>query len=156
MRNFVASAVIDIGIAAILCAQPAYAQERANFFNDPFVQATNGIASCPVPEGPLITRADMTAQSHVRAERGNSCYTAGRCRLSNSYQYDQEIIARVKKAIEADGRFKQTSVWAEGQRRWVRLQGCVRRRADAKALEELVRSIDDVQVVINDLVVEKK
>lgn len=130
------------------------AQDRANFFNDPFIQATKGIASCPVPEGPLITEAQMRAQSHSRIERGTSCYQAGRCRLPNSYLYDKEIIPRVKKAIDADGGFADTSVWAEGQRRWVWLKGCVHAQAQADALERLVRSIDDVEGVINQLSVQ--
>ncbi len=70
-----------------------------------------------------------------------------------SYLYDKEIIPRVEKAILADGRFADTSVWAEGQRRWVWLKGCVRRKEQAKALEELVRRLDDVEAVINQLVV---
>jgi hypothetical protein len=52
----------------------------------------------------------MRAESHWRAERGTSCFQSGRCRLPNSYLYDKEIIPRVKKAIDADGRFSETSV----------------------------------------------
>ena len=37
------------------------AEERANYFNDPFLQVTNGISACPVPEGPLLTKAEMLA-----------------------------------------------------------------------------------------------
>ena len=132
-------------------AEPA--AERANFFDDPFLQVTRGIAECPVPEGPLITEAEMRARTHYRAERGRRCFQAGRCRLPSSYMYDKEIIPRVKKAIEADGHFVDTSVWAEGQRRWVWLKGCVRRKADVDALEKLVRSIDDVEAVFNQLTV---
>ena len=80
----------------------------------------------------------------------------GRCRLPNSYLYDKEIIPRVKKAIDADGRYAQTSIWVEGQRRWVWLKGCVRREVEAKELEKLVQSIADVEVVINELVVKEK
>ena len=80
----------------------------------------------------------------------------GRCRLPNSYLYDKEIIPRVKKAIDADGRYAQTSIWVEGQRRWVWLKGCVRREVEAKELEKLVQSIDDVEVVINELVIKEK
>ena len=98
----------------------------------------------------------MLAQSHVRAERGGTCYRTGRCRLPNSYLYDKEIIPRVKKAIDADGRFAQTSIWLEGQRRWVWLKGCVRSKVEAKRLEQLVRSIDDVEVVVNELVAWEK
>lgn len=131
-------------------------RQRANFFNDPFLQATNGIADCPVPSGPAITRAEMEAQAHSRIERGTRCFQSGRCRLPNSYLYDQEIIPRVKKAILADGRFADTSVWIEGQRRWVWLKGCVRRPQQAKNLEELVRSLDDVEAVIDQLSVKAR
>ncbi len=143
--------------AALVLAALAFAahaaDERGNFFNDPFLQATNGIADCPVPPGPAITRAEMEAQAHSRIERGTSCFQSGRCRLPNSYLYDQEIIPRVKKAILADGRFADTSVWVEGQRRWVWLKGCVRQPQQAKALEELVRSLDDVEAVIDQLTI---
>ena len=101
----------------------------------------------------MITEAEMRTQAHSRIERGTSCFLSGRCRLPNSYLYDREIIARVEKAILADGRFADTSVWAEGQRRWVWLKGCVRRKEQAKTLEQLVRRLDDVEAVINQLVV---
>ena len=104
------------------------------------------------------TRADdharrKCAEAHPRAERGTRCYQAGRCRLPSSYLYDKEIIPRVKTAILADGRFAGTSVWALGQRRWVILKGCVRTETERKALEGLVRAIDDVEAVVNELVV---
>ena len=131
-------------------------EEKLNYFGDPFLQVTAGIAACPVPEGPTITKAEMLAQSHYRAERGINCFQAGRCRLPNSYLYDREIIPRVKKAIEADGHFTETTVWAEGQRRWVWLKGCVRRQSEAEALERLVRALDDVEAVVNQLTVEER
>lgn len=143
-------------IAVAVIGGPALADKRANYFNDPFLQVTNGIAECPVPEGPMITEAEMGAEAHSRAERGTSCFLSGRCRLPSSYLYDKEIIPRVKKAILADGRFADTSVWAEGQRRWVWVKGCVRRKDQAEALERLVRGLDDVEAVINQLVVRKR
>lgn len=151
-----AAALLLLGaLMAVVGCEPAAADERANYFNDPFVQATQGVADCPVPEGPMITKAEMEAEAHSRTERGTSCYLAGRCRLPNSYLYDKEIIPRVKKAILADGRFAGTSVWAEGQRRWVWLKGCVRSKRQALALERLVRDIDDVEAVIDQLVVRR-
>ncbi|MGA8005993.1 MAG: BON domain-containing protein [Burkholderiales bacterium] len=150
--KLLALALLSLGAIAAHAA----AGERANFFHDPFLQVTHGIADCKAPEGPSITRAEMTAQAHSRIERGTSCYLAGRCRLPNSYLYDKEIIPRVKKAILADGRYAGTSVWAEGQRRWVWLKGCVRSKQQALALERLVREIDDVEAVIDELVVRKK
>ncbi len=147
-------ATSGVALATIACmAGVACAQERANYFNDPFVKITNGIAGCTVPEAPPLTRDEVRVQSHLRSERGTRCYLSGRCRLPNSYLYDQEIISRVKKAIDADGRFADTSVWAEGQRRWVTLKGCVRSKSEAKALVQLVASIDDVEKVVNELVV---
>ena len=92
-------------VAAFDCGR-AVADERANYFNDPFVQVTH-----------------------------------------------KEIIPRVKKAILVNGRFADTSVWAEGQRRWVWLKGCVRSKGQAAALERLVHEIDDVEAVIDEPVV---
>lgn len=131
------------------CAQDA--ESKSNYLNDPFVQATHGEPLCPRPLGPEITRSEMIAESHYRVERGTSCYRSGRCRLSNSYLYDKEIVPRVKLAIDVDGRFKDTSVWIEGQRRWVWLKGCVHSAAESDQLERLVRDIDDVEAVINEL-----
>jgi hypothetical protein len=138
------------GACAAAGAQPA-PEQPANHFNDPFVQVTSGIPDCPPQAGPLITLAERRAQEHGRVERGTSCYRAGRCRLPNAYLYDAEIIPRVRQAILYDGRFADTSVWVEGQRRWVTLKGCVARPEQATALEQLVRNIDDVEAVINEL-----
>lgn len=138
-----------------LMAGPAQAEDlRRNAFDDPFLQLTSAIppSVCPAPPGPLLTEAEAKAQAHGRIERGTSCFQSGRCRLPNSYLYDKEIIPRVRQAVAADGRFDATtSVWALGQRRWVWLQGCVRSADEAAALEALVRQIDDVEAVINEL-----
>jgi len=152
------------GLARVLLALLALAiftsasatDERANYFEDPFLQVTHAIADCPAQHEPVITQAEMRAQAHVRAERGTSCYQSGRCRLPNAYLYDKEIIPRVEKAILADGHFAQTSIWIEGRRRWVWLKGCVRTRAEVGAVERLVRNIDDVESVVNELVVRKR
>lgn len=138
-----------------LMGAPAKAEDlRRNVFDDPFLQLTSAIppSVCPTPPGPLLTEAEAKAQAHGRIERGTSCFQSGRCRLPNSYLYDKEIIPRVRQAVAADGRFDATtSVWALGQRRWVWLQGCVRTVDEAAALEALVRQIDDVEAVINEL-----
>jgi hypothetical protein len=151
---------VALGLYALLAPATSFAatmqEERGNLFGDPFIQVTSGIADCPPPQGPMVTQADVRTGSHARAERGTRCFQEGRCRLPNAYLYDQEIIPRVHKAILADGRFANTSVWAEGQRRWVTLKGCVRASAEADALEQLVRRIDDVEAVVNELVVRKR
>lgn len=122
--------------------------ERKNWFDDPFVRATSGLPACPEPEPPVMTEAQMRAEAHWRAERGTSCFQSGRCRLPNAYLYDKEIVPRVVKAIIADGQFRDTSIWIEGQRRWIWLKGCVARAEQKDLLERLVRQIDDVEAVI--------
>ena len=104
-------------------------------------------------EGPLLTEEQIQREAHDRAQRGTSCWLAGRCRLHNAYLYDQEIIPRVVKAVKADGRYGDTSVWALGQRRQVWLKGCVSKPEQREALETLVRQIDDVEGVVNELMV---
>jgi len=128
----------------------AVAQEaRTNAFNDPFLQVTSAIAQCPVPEGPLYTEQEVRDSAHVRAQHGGSCYRVGRCRLANSYLYDAEIIPRVSQYIKLDGRFDDTSVWVQGERRLVFLKGCVKTREQSEALEKAVWLVDDVMGVVN-------
>ena len=103
--------------------------------------------------GPLYTAAQARAQSHGRADRGTTCHYWGRCRLPNAYLYDKEIIPRVATFIQRDDRFRDTSVWILGQRRWVYLQGCVATQDQSDQLEKEVRLIDDVEAVINELMV---
>src|SRR6266446_7772362 len=141
------AAVLIVAVAVALMGGPALADKRANYFNDPFLQITSGIGDCPVPEGPMITESEMRTQAHVRIERGTRCFLSGRCRLPNSYLYDKEIIPRVEKAILTDGSYADTSVWVQGQARWVWLKGCVRSRKQGLALEQLVREIEDVERV---------
>jgi len=131
----------------------AHAQERRNFFDDPFVQVTSSVAGCPVPEGPGVTQAELAELAHVRAQHGTSCYLSGRCRLPSSYLYDKEIIPRVAQFIRLDGRFDDTTVWVLGERRLVTLMGCVQSGEQALAMEKAVALVDDVMGVINQLMV---
>jgi hypothetical protein len=142
---------VGLCVVALLLCRYSEADERRNFFNDPFVRVTSALPACPVPAGPLFSDAEAKAEEHARSQRGVSCHLAGRCRLPNAYLYDREIIPRVAQAIHADGRFEHTSIWTFGQRRWVWLQGCVNWQAESAALEQLVRNIDDVEAVINEL-----
>ena len=138
------------GARAQAASAPA---ERRNWFDDPFIAATHGLPGCPNPDPPLLTEAEMQHETHWRAERGTSCYRSGRCRLPNAYLYDKEIAPRVVKAIAAAGTFENTSVWVEGQRRWVWLKGCVSTPEQAAELERMVRLIDDVEAVIPQLII---
>lgn len=141
-------------LLVMTCAAPAGGQEtRRNPFDDPFQAVTQGLSACPRAEAPLFTEEQIRAEAHDRAQRGTSCWLAGRCRLHNAYLYDTEIIPRVVKAVQVDGRYADTSVWVLGQRRWVWLKGCVSRPEQREALERMVRLIDDVEGVINELMV---
>jgi hypothetical protein len=124
-------------------------QETRQSLGDPFVQVTSSIKSCPVPTPSEYTQEEACAQSHYRIERGTSCYQSGRCRLPNSYAYDVDIIARVQKFIRQDDRFTDSSIWIEGQRRWVTLMGCVNSASQQAELESAVRLVDDVENVVS-------
>jgi osmotically-inducible protein OsmY len=134
-------------------AGTAFAQERRNWFDDPFVQVTSALPGCTVPAPPGMTEAEMQAEAHVRAQHGTSCYRVGRCRLPNSYLYDKELIPRVAQYLRMDGRFDDTSVWILGERRLVTLMGCVRTPEQAEAMEKAVMLVDDVMGVVNLLAV---
>jgi len=134
----------------ILALGAAHAQERRNWFNDPFERVTSALPNCPAPREPGFTRQDL---AHVRAQHGTSCHLSGRCRLANSYLYDKEIIPRTVQYLRLDGRFDDTSVWVLGERRLVTLMGCVRSREQAVAMEKAVALVDDVMGVVNQLMV---
>ena len=138
---------------AWLALGAAQAQERKNWFNDPFAQVTSGFPNCPVPREPGIAKEEMAELAHIRAQHGTSCHLSGRCRLANSYLYDKEIIPRAVQYIRLDGRFDNTSVWVLGERRLVTLMGCVRSKEQAVALEKAVGLVDDVMGVVNQLMV---
>jgi len=143
-------------LGAALLAVPARGANDdvlKNPFHDPFVQVTRGLAQCPVPEEPLYTEEEYRGLAHERSQRGVSCWLAGRCRLPNSYLYDAEIVPRVNIAVNETTRFADTSVWALGQRRRVWLRGCVRTAEQARDLEAVVRHLDDVEDVQNELMV---
>jgi hypothetical protein len=127
-----------------------------NPFHDPMLQLTQGMPSCPVPEEPLYTEEEYRNLAHERSQRGVSCWLAGRCRLPNGYLYDAEIIPRVGIAVNETSRYADTSVWALGQRRRVWLRGCVQSAEQAKEIEAIVRQIDDVEDVQNELMVGSK
>jgi len=156
-RGFAGSAAgawLGLVAASLLAAgMAAAAQTRTNVFNDPFVQATAGLPACPVPDPPGVTEQEARELVHDRAQRGVSCWLAGRCRLPNAYLYDAEIVPRVQQALRVDGRFGTTSIWATGQRRWVWLQGCVSTAEQATEAEQLVLRIDDVERVFSQLMV---
>jgi BON domain len=145
--------LIIISIALLGSAVHALDPVAQGHFDDPFMQITNGIAACPVQERAKLSPEEIRAETHWRSERGTSCYRAGRCRHPNAYLYDNELATRVLKSILADGRFANTSLWMEGYRRWIVLKGCVSSQEQLQEAERVVRNIDDVEAVINELMV---
>jgi len=115
-----ASDFLSCGVVAAMAPSLASAQvagsptQRTKAFNDPFLQVTSAIPGCPMPEGPVSTEAEVRELAHVRSQHGGSCHRVGRCRLPNSYLYVAEIIPRVQRYIQQDGRFDDTSVWVLG------------------------------------------
>lgn len=148
-RGALLSLLATFAVSSASAQQGASVPARTNAFNDPFMQVTRAIPDCPVPEGPLYTEAEVRELAHVRSQHGGSCHRVGRCRLPNSYLYDAEIIPRVQRYIQQDGRFDGTSVWVLGERRLVTLMGCVQSQAQSAALEKAVWLVDDVMGVIN-------
>jgi osmotically-inducible protein OsmY len=145
-----------VSAASALLALPLAANElKLNESGDPVLQITQALRTCAVATLPQKKLSEGEARSiaHQRAERGTTCYNTGRCRLQNSHLYDREIIPRVKKALTYDDTFANTTIVAEGSRRWVWLRGCVTTQKQKKRADEIVRNIDDVEHVINELVV---
>lgn len=126
--------------------------ERLNRGNDPFFPVSQAVAHCPEPLGPLETEREWRAESHWRVERGNSCWWEGRCRLSNGYLYDKEIVDAVKRRlanIEPATHWKEsTTLWLMLQRRFIYVQGCVAPGFDKKSfLAELAKTADVERVI---------
>ena len=127
------------------------AQQPRSYQLDPFGQATAGHARCPAAQPPLLSKQEMRAQAHSRAERGTSCCLAGSCECGGAYKRDPEINERVIRAVRDDKRFRDTSVWVTTTRKFVTLQGCARSLAQKRALERLVKRQPDVALVWNEI-----
>ncbi len=149
-----ALAAIALGIGTL--AASAWAEGPRTYQLDPFTQATGGYAGCPVGKPPILTEQEMRISAHERAERGTSCCLAGTCECGGAYKHDPEINERVAKAVRDDRRFRDTSVWVTTMRKFVTLQGCVRSRAQKRALERLVKRQPDVAIVWNETTVGAK
>jgi hypothetical protein len=120
----------------------------SNAFGDPFFRIADAIADCPLPAGPYIDEAERRVQAHHRAERGTTCWLAGRCERPNAYAYDADIAAALQAALRRHNPFADTSVWVTVQGRVVYLEGCVARPAQAAELETFARAVPNVQQAI--------
>ncbi len=145
-----------LALAAVLAAAPHMTradEKRENHGNDPFLHVSSAIADCAVPHGPLETDQEWLDEAHYRIERGNSCWIAGRCRLSNSYAYDKEIaesVTRRLNSLNASLQWREkTSLWLTLQRRFIYLDGCVSRDFDKARFVSALGETADVEKVID-------
>jgi len=135
--------------SALSMANEQKREERRNWYDDPFAQATHGYATCPAAEGPLLTQEEMRQQAHERVERGTSCWLEGKCEPGSAYKHDPEINDRVRQVIAGDPRFRNTSVWITTQAGYVTVEGCVRTCAQRGELTGLVGAQPGVRYVVD-------
>jgi hypothetical protein len=145
-----------LALIAVLAASAAVSRAddaRENRGHDPFLHVSGAIAGCAAPPGPAETDQEWLDEAHYRIERGNSCWIAGRCRLSNSYDYDREIaesVTRRLNSLNASMQWREkTSLWLTIQRRFIYLDGCVARDFDKTGFVSALGETADVEKVID-------
>jgi hypothetical protein len=132
-------------LSALVPCSAQVATERRNWFNDPFFQISTAVRDCPLPAGPFITVAERNAESHLRAEKGTTCWLAGKCDRPNAYDYDKDIAAALQSALATRNPFADTTLWVTVQGRVVYFEGCVVRSSVAAELEAFARKLPYVQ-----------
>lgn len=142
------------GLTAILIflTAPAWPQERHNWFNDPVLQLSADHPTCPAPDGPLLTEAQMREQAHDRIERGNSCYLSQKCSHASAYAYDKEIAQAARQRLQHDAKLKGSTLWLTVQRRFITLEGCARSRQQVEEIHRVLSKLPNVQHVNTDAV----
>jgi hypothetical protein len=133
--------------AVWLCGTAALAAQevRTNAFGDPFFAISNALPDCPLPAGPFITHAETLAETHHRAERGTTCWLAGKCSKPNSYAYDAGIAQALKHKLATANPFTDSTLWVTVQGRVVYIEGCARKPGLEPAIEAFVAALPDVQ-----------
>lgn len=145
------ASLLPILICAISPAIVSRAQdgpELRNWFNDPFFQISNAIPNCPVPAGPFITFAEKQTQAHHRAERGTTCWLAGKCKRPNAYEYDQDIAEDFKSAWAERSPFKNSTLWVTVQGRIIFIEGCVQDRKWVRDIEKFALAVPNVEQAV--------
>lgn len=158
MKRYEKARLATSAMLAMAFVFPVRAEEELrNWGNDPFFQVSRAVASCPQPLGPLLTQQEWQREEHYRAERGNSCYIQGTCRLSSGYRYDSEINEAVKRRLthiadQTQWESKST-LWLMLQRRIIYVQGCVTADFDRQAFVKQLAETADVVTVIDQMAV---
>lgn len=135
-------------VLAALPAVAAAAGAERNWFDDPFFQVSAADPACPLPAGPFVDERGRREQAHRRAEKGTTCWLAGRCERPKAYLYDADIAAGIRQAFAATDRFAGSTLWVTVQGRVVYVEGCVRDAAQAAEAEALVRAVPYVEQAI--------
>jgi BON domain len=138
-----------LAMGVLLLIPGGWAQERRNWYNDPFVQASTGYPQCPPASGPLLTQQEMRQQAHTRIERGTSCALEGKCEPGGAYKHDPQINERVRQAIASSRWLDNTSLWVTTQATYVTLEGCVHSAGQQRRLRALVEGQEGVRYVID-------
>lgn len=125
------------------------ATERKNWYNDPFFALSQDVRSCPLPLGPLMTKAEAEDDAHYRVERGTTCWLAHKCTKPNSYLYDAPIADAIRAWFKgaAARSLAGTSIWITVQRRFVYAEGCAPASFDRQTLQRELEAIPDVEQV---------
>lgn len=148
MLRWRAAAVLFVMSASLHAQQTdTSATERKNWYNDPFFTLSHARADCPLPLGPLMTKAQMEDDAHYRVERGTTCWLAHKCTKPNSYLYDAPIADAIHAQFKEAKGFDGTSIWITVQRRFVYAEGCVPASFDAHSLQQRLEAIPDVEQV---------
>jgi|GEM_PF-182122 len=150
-KYFLVSAVSAIWATSQTAAAPVGDDPVGNWFHDPFFQVRSAIHDCPTPAGPVLPRSRIQLEEHSRAERGTSCWLAGKCAQSNAYQGDQAIGKAVKDRFAADSRFADTSLWITVKRKFVWVEGCIDNPHAGNELRDFVSATPGVEMVFVDV-----
>ncbi|GAA0764318.1 hypothetical protein LRH25_10375 [Ideonella azotifigens] len=140
---------LGAALVLTLLGTPAQAEDvRRNWFGDPFFPLVGTLTGCPAPLGPLLTEAERRVQAHHRAEKGTTCWLAGKCDTPSAYAHDDEIAAALEAAwreqAPASVTRRPASVWATVQARVVYFEGCAGDPAAAAELEAFARRLPQV------------
>ncbi len=136
----------------LLASGTAQAEDRKNWYDAPFEQATGSIPPCGEVNGPLRTKAEALADAHHRIERGNSCVLNGRCEPGGPYIHDHEINRHVVEALRAAPEVQRSAIWVSTEHKWVKLEGCIESEDQRAAAVEVARRVPMVEFVIDRLV----
>ncbi len=151
MRGYVK--IIPVTLALLLPLGPACAEDIANYGNDPFLQVSSRIAGCPEPAGPRVSEAEWRREAHHRIEQGNHCWTEGRCRLANAFQYDKEIAESLQRRLRTLATimpaWQDSTLWITVRGRWLTVQGCVRPGFAVAPFLHALREVADVEKVVD-------